>query len=204
MPKPTQIAERKRVAIIGDGKTEFAYIESLKTAFKDRLSVYSLKPRLPKDSSVKELERFIVDNLDYDKVLCIIDMDTKLKKPKELTDYLELKRRFRKKSHVIFYETHPCTELWFLYHFQYTTAEFGLFEPELKRQLEKKMPEYEKKSPFCTHQHIIKCGGNFDTAVENGRRSIDSKKSDNRNYSYSEMVCFFEEIGVVEKPDDKK
>ena len=203
MPRPNQIPERKRVAIIGDGKTEFAYIESLKIAFKDKLSGYSLKPRLPKDSSVKELERFIVDNLDYDKVLCIIDMDTKLKKQKELSDYLELKRRYRRKSHVIFYETHPCTELWFLYHFHYTTAEFGLFEPELKRQLEKKIYGYEKKVPYCSHQHIIKCGGNFDTAVIYGRKSIDSRDGDDRNYTYSEMVCFFEEIGIVEKPDDK-
>lgn len=204
MPRPNQIPERKRVAIIGDGKTEFAYIESLKMAFKDKLSGYSLKPRLPKDSSVKELERFIVDNLDYDKVLCIIDMDTKLKKQKELTDYLELKRRYKRKSHVIFYETHPCTELWFLYHFQYTTAKFGLLEPELKRQLEKKISGYEKKVPYCTHQHIIKCGGNFETAVVNGRKSIESRDSDDRNYTYSEMVYFFEEIGVVEKLDDKK
>lgn len=199
MPRPNQIPERKRIALIGDGKTEFAYIESLKIAFKDKLSIYSLKPRLPKDSSVKELERFIVDNLDYDKVLCIIDMDTKLKKQKELTDYLELKRKYKRKSHVIFYETHPCTELWFLYHFQYTTAEFGLFEPELKRQLEKKISGYEKKNPYCTHQHIIKCGGNFETAVVNGRKSIESRDADDRNCSYSEMVRFFEEIAVVEK-----
>jgi hypothetical protein len=204
MGKPKQIPERKRVAIIGDGKTEFAYIESLKIAFKEKLSAYSLKPRLPKDSSVKELERFIVENLDYDKVLCIIDMDTKLKKQKELTDYLELKRKYRRKYHVIFYETHPCTELWFYYHFQYTTSEFGLFEPELKRQLERKIPGYEKKFPFCTHQHIIKCDGDFDTAVVNGRKSIDSRVVDDRDYTYSEMVRFFEEIGVVGKPDDNK
>lgn len=140
MPRPNQIPERKRVALIGDGKTEFAYIESLKIAYKDKLSGYSLKPRLPKDSSVKELERFIVDNLDYDKVLCIIDMDTKLKKQKEF---------------------------------------------------------YEKKPPFCTHQHIIKCGGNFKTAVINGRKSIDSKEGDDRDYTYSEMVRFFEEIGIL-------
>jgi len=191
MGKLKQIPERKRVAIIGDGKSEFAYIESLKIAFKEKLSAYSLKPRLPKDSSVKELERFIVENLDYDKVLCIIDMDTKLKKQKELSDYLELKRKYHRKSHVIFYETHPCTELWFLYHFQYTTSEFGLFEPELKRQLERKIPGYEKKIPFCTHQHIIKCDGDFDTAVVNGRKSIDSRVDDDRDYTYSEMVRFF-------------
>lgn len=204
MVRPKQIPERKRVAIIGDGKTEYVYIESLKIAFRDKLSVYSLKPCLPKESSAKELDRFITNNLDYDKVLCIIDMDTKLKKQKELTDYLKLKQKYSKKVHVIFYETHPCTELWFYYHFQYTTAEFGLFEPNLKKQLERKIPGYEKKSPFCTHQHIIKCDGNFDTAVVNAHRSIDSRDADGRNYTYSEMVHFFEEIGVVEKTEDKK
>lgn len=202
MAKPKLIPGRKRVAIIGDGKTEFAYIESLKIAFKEKLSEFSLRPRLPKDSSVKELGRFIENNLDYDKVLCIIDMDTKLKKQKELTDYLELKQKYRKKSHVIFFETHPCTELWFYYHFQYTTCEFGLYEPELKRQLERKISGYEKKVPFCTHQHIIRCGGNFDVAIMNGRKSIDSKIADDRNYTFSEMVNFFEEIELVEKVED--
>lgn len=60
------------------GKTEYVYM-NLKIAFRDKLSVYSLKPCLPKESSAKELDRFITNNLDYDKVLCIIDMDTKLK-----------------------------------------------------------------------------------------------------------------------------
>jgi len=45
--------------------------------------------------------------------------------------------------------------------------------------------------------------GDFDTAVVNGSRSIDSRDADDRNYTYSEMVLFFEEIGVVGKKDDK-
>ncbi len=199
MGKPKQVLERKRIAIIGDGKTEFAYIESLKIVFKDKLTNYSLQPRLPKDASVKELDRFIVDNLYYDKVLCIIDMDTKLRDAREMTKYQQLKHKYRKTSNVLFYETHPCTELWFYYHFQYTTAEFGLYEPELKKQLERKIPDYEKKIPYCTHQHIVKCGGIFDLAVGNGRKSIKSKTDDNRNYTYSEMDDFFVEIGIVEK-----
>jgi hypothetical protein len=75
--------ERKSVAIIGDGKTEFEYIESLKIAFQENLAEYSLQPRLPKNSSVAEMKRLIDANLVFDKVLCVIDMDTKLKNPKE-------------------------------------------------------------------------------------------------------------------------
>jgi RloB-like protein len=191
--------ERKSVAIIGDGKTEFEYIESLKIAFKENLAEYSLQPRLPKNSSVAEMKRLIDANLVFDKVLCVIDMDTKLKNPKEMQQYQQLKNKYRNNNNVNFYETHPCTELWFYYHFQYTGSEFGLFEPELKRQLEKKIPGYEKKPPFCTHQYIVNCGGNFETAVINGRKSIDSKNANDRNYTYSEMVNLFEEIGIVEK-----
>ena len=191
--------ERKSVAIIGDGKTEFEYIESLKIAFKENLAEYSLQPRLPKNSSVAEMKRLIDANLVFDKVLCVIDMDTKLKNPKEMVQYQQLKNKYRKNDNVNFYETHPCTELWFYYHFQYTSSEFGLFEPDLKRLLEKKIPGYEKKAPFCTHQHIVNCGGNFETAVVNGRKSIESKNDKDRNYTYSEMVNLFEEIGIVEK-----
>jgi len=196
--------ERKRIAIIGDGKTESIYVESLKDVFKEKLFAYTVKPALPKHSSVNEMKRLIEANLGFDKVLCIVDMDTKLRDPKEMSQYQQLKHKYRKNVNVIFYETHPCTELWFYYHFQYTTSEFGLFEPELKRQLERKIPGYEKKSPFCTHQHILKYGGDFDTAVLNGRKSIDSKDADDREYTYSEMVKFFEEIGVIEKDVDKK
>lgn len=198
MVKSKQIPERKRVAIIGDGKTESIYIDSLKNAFKEKLSGYNPKPFIPKHSSVAELKKLIEANIEYDKVLCVIDMDTKLKEPKEMAQYQQLKHRYRKNKNVIFYETHPCTELWFYYHFQYTTAEFQLFEPDLKRLFEKRIKGYEKKEPYCTHQYIIKCGGVFDTAVINGRKSIESRGNDDRKYTYSEMVQFFEEIGIVE------
>ncbi len=196
--------ERKQIVIIGDGKTESIYVESLKTPFKEKLSGYNAKPLIPKHSSVAELKKLIEANINYDKVLCVVDMDTKLRDQKEMAQYQKLKQKYNKSKNVFFYETHPCSELWFYYHFQYSTGEFGLFEPELKRLLEKKIPAYEKKIPFCTHQHIIKCGGNFDTAVVNSRKSINSKNADNRNYSYSEMVRFFEEIGIANDPEQKK
>lgn len=203
MARPKQ-PERKQIVIIGDGKTESIYVDSLKAVFKDKLLGYNPKPLIPKHSSVAELRKLIEANINYDKVLCVVDMDTKLRDMKEMTEYQKLKQKYRTSKNVIFYETHPCTELWFYYHFQYTTSEFGLFEPDLKRQLERKITGYEKKLPFCTHQHIIKCGGNFDSAIVNGPRSIDSRDADERNYTYSEMVLFLEEIGVVEKLDDKK
>lgn len=204
MGKPKQIQGKKQVAIIGDGKTESIYIDSLKNAFRHKLSGYNPKPFIPKHSSVAELKKLIDANIDYDKVLCVIDMDTKLKEPKEMALYQQLKQKYSRNENVIFYETHPCTELWFYYYFQYTTAEFQLFEPDLKRLLEKKIPGYEKKEPFCTHQYVTKCGGIFETAVINGRKSIESRDKDDRKYTYSEMVRFFEEIGIVEKEENKK
>ena len=203
MAKPKQ-TERKRVAIIGDGKTESIYVESLKDAYKEKLFAYTVKPVLPKHSSVAEMKRLIEVNIGFDKVLCIVDMDTKLRDSKELLKYKQLKSKYQKNENIIFYETHPCTELWFYYHFQYTTSPLDLFEPNLKRQLERHVPNYEKKQPYCTHQHLIKSGGNFELAVENGRKSVDSRVADEREYTYSEMVKFFEEIGVIQTEDDKK
>jgi len=204
MGKYKQIQERKRIAIIGDGKTESIYIDSLKSAFRNQLSGFHPVPLIPKHSSVAELKKLIEANLNYDKVLCVIDMDTKLKVPKEMAQYQQLKLKYSKKEKVIFYETHPCTELWFFYYFQYTTAEFGFFEPELKRLLGSKISAYEKREPYCTHQYITKFGGNYLTAVINGRKSEDSKKKEQRDYTYSEMAQFFEEIEIIEKSGRNK
>jgi len=43
---------------------------------------------------------------------------------------IQLKQKYSRNENVIFYQTHPCAELWFYCHFQYSTADFQLFEPD--------------------------------------------------------------------------
>lgn len=68
-------------AVIGDGPTETIYVDSIKRSFADKMTQYKLKPDVPKHSTVKDLEVLISNCLTqgYDKVLCLVDMDTKVK-----------------------------------------------------------------------------------------------------------------------------
>lgn len=107
-------------AVIGDGPTESDYFESIKNEFKDQLSHCNLKPDIPRHTNMSELGRLIDKCLKYDKVLCIVDMDTKLRNPAEMSKYKKLKNRYagNRDTQVHFYETHPCSELWFYYYFK--------------------------------------------------------------------------------------
>lgn len=168
--------------------------------FREKSRSICLKPEIPTDCTVKKLESLIKKCLEYDKVLCVIDMDTKLANKKEMADYLKMKKEYSNHPKVKFFETHPCTELWFYYHFAPTTQLMQRYSPELKQLIRKKIKNYEKKLPFCTHDHICtKCGGKFEEAVNNSRESIKSKQRENREVTYSEMHLFFEEIGFIER-----
>ncbi len=123
--------------------------------------------------------------------------------------YSKLKDRYHNKiiknkkkgleSKIVFFETERCLELWFLYHFQYTTRKFSSYS-ELERSLKTYIPSYEKSERFFIkarglHRLITKdCKGNFTTALANSTKSVSSKLQDNRDYTYSEMSDFFKEI----------
>lgn len=187
-------------AVIGDGETEYIYIDSIKKEFKTSLKDYKLQPELPKHSNVLELEKLILRCLNKelcDKVFCIIDMDTKLRDSKEMQKYQKLKAQYARNPNVKFYETHPCTELWFYYYFKETTKPLYNYEPNTKALIRTKIPSYEKKAPHCTHQHICKCGGDINLAICNARKSIASMVHSPRSYTYSQMASFFDDINLT-------
>ena len=105
---------------------------------------YDLKWMFPsmEISNIKELEAKIADGVEmgYNHIFCIIDMDTKDTEP-ERSQYQKLKAKYAKpinkpkkgiNCEVEFFETHRCTELFFLYYFRYTSRPYDEQEPLLK------------------------------------------------------------------------
>lgn len=80
------------VLILGEGPTEFYYFSSLRDVVKG----LTVKPDYPKHTSIKELEEKIESGIadGYDRIFCVIDMDTKAVGP-ERTLYLKLKKKIR-------------------------------------------------------------------------------------------------------------
>ena len=191
------------VLILGEGPTEFYYFNSL----RDIVKGLTVKPDYPKHTSIKELEEKIEDGITdgYDRIFCVIDMDTKDVEP-EHTQYARLKKKYAKPVNkpkkgiyceVHFFETHRCTELFFLYYFRYTARMYN-DQSELLLDLNKQCG-YEKTIDFFKkskglHSYFEKRGGKLDMAVCNAKHSMDTKLVDNREYTYSELGRMIEEL----------
>ena len=194
---------RQAALILGEGPTEFFYFKSLCDVFK-RITI---KPDYPKHTNLKELEAKIEEGiaLGYNHIFCIIDMDTKDKDP-ECSQYQRLKAKYAypiskpKKGiycKVEFFETHRCTELFFLYYFRYTSRPYDNQELLLKDL--NLCVEYRKTIDFFIkarglHAYFERNGGSLKKAVTNANRSMDEKLKSDRDYTYSELGKLMEEL----------
>lgn len=199
---------RNSTLILGEGPTEFYYFKSLCDVYKG----VAIKPDYPKHTNIKELDVKIAEGIEmgYNRIFCIIDMDTKNKEP-EHTQYERLKKKYanpidkpKKGLHcdVKFFETHRCTELFFLYYFRYTSRTYT-DQDSLLRDLNQ-VVEYRKTTEFfikCKglHSYFERNGGSLATAIANAERSIDEKVVSGRNYTYSELGRLMKELEEMER-----
>ncbi len=187
---------RQTALILGEGPTEFFYFKSLCDVFNH----LTIKPDSPKHTNIKGLGTKIADGIamGYSHILCIIDMDTKEKEP-ERTQYHKLKAKYAKPINkprkgifckVDFFETHRCTELFFLYYFKYTSRPYDTQESLLKDI--NQFVKYEKNIDFFIkakglHNYFERNGGSLTSAIANANYSIDDKQKNGRDYTYSEL-----------------
>lgn len=187
---------RQTALILGEGPTEFFYFKSLCDIFKS----VTIKPDYPKHTSIKELEAKIADGvaMGYIHIFCIVDMDTRDVEP-ERSQYQKLKVKYAKPvakpkkgihCKVEFFETHRCTELFFLYYFRYTSRLYETQEPLLKDL--NQCIAYQKTADFFIktkglHGYFERNGGSLEKAVANANRSMEEKQKNARDYTYSEL-----------------
>ena len=188
--------QRQTALILGEGPTEFFYFKSLYDVFK-RLTI---KPDYPKHTNIKELETKIAEGvaMGYSHIFCIIDMDTK-DRNLERSQYQKLKTKYAKPidkpkkgiyCEVEFFETHRCTELFFLYYFRYTSRPYDEQEPLLKDL--NQCVEYRKTIDFFIkskglHSYFERNGGSLVSATANADHSMEEKQTSGRDYTFSEL-----------------
>lgn len=199
--------QRKTTIIIGEGPTEFYYLNSLKDRFR---VLQHIKPDSPKNTSLRELQRSIESSIQmgYSQVFCLIDMDTKKKDAKSMAEYQRLKKKYHN-AHIVkkrsgidcqirFYETERCTELFFIYYFKYTTQKFQTSDDV--ETLLNKICGYDKTLKFFRghplHQFFEKQGGSFANAISNANKSLVEVRKGNRDYTYSEIGSMFNDLGI--------
>lgn len=194
---------RQTALILGEGPSEFYYFKSLCDVYKG----IAIKPDIPKHTSIKELEAKINEGIlmGYNHIFCVIDMDNKAAGA-EAVQYYRLKTKYSKPiskprkgifCEVEFFETHLCTELFFIYYFRYTSRSYKDQESLLK-DLNKDV-EYHKTIEFfikCRglHDYFERNGGSLDLAILNSIRSIEEKRKTGRKHTYSELGRLMEKL----------
>ena len=198
---------RQTALILGEGPTEFFYFKSLCDVFKH----ITIKPDYPKHTNLKDLEKKIEEGVEigYSHIFCIIDMDTKDLEP-ERSQYQKMKAKYAEPINkpkkgiycsVEFFETHRCTELFFLYYFRYTSRPYDDQEPLLKDL--NQYVEYRKTIEFFIktkglHGYFERNGGSLEKAIDNANRSIDEKNNDGRDYTFSELGRLMRKLEKLE------
>ncbi len=197
---------RQTALILGEGPTEFFYFKSLCDVFKH----ITIKPDYPKHTNLKDLEKKIEEGVEmgYSHIFCIIDMDTKDLEP-ERSQYQKMKAKYAEPINkpkkgiycsVEFFETHRCTELFFLYYFRYTSRSYDEQDPLLKDL--NQCVEYRKTAEFFIktkglHSYFERNGGSLEKAVDNANRSMDEKNNDGRDYTFSEIGRLMEKLNKL-------
>ena len=200
------MAVKKSIAIIGEGETEWWYFDTLRIACRYKFKV---APDFPQHSDIPHMaklaEEYVKRDTDY--VVCLVDMDRLLRVPAEMATYQQLKKK--SPSNVIWIETNPCTEFWFLLHFlpQLTSKHYETCEDVLP-DLQHYMPGYEKTARYFKKNNLYKYlteNGDLQRAISYAEELTRlSEASPEDRIAYSQMHLVFKLIkSMDEKEADK-
>ena len=138
------------IAIIGEGITERYYFLGMKQ--NEKLN-FKIKPDLPTHPDLKNIIKKAEKLLqqEYDAVYCLIDLDRIISNLKEKDKYQNIRKKST--SSILFFESMPCFEIWFLLHFRYSTRCFNNYS-ELEPELKKYLTNYEKSENYFKNNNL--------------------------------------------------
>ena len=203
------MAVKKSIAIIGEGETEWWYFETLRVACRYKFKV---APDFPQHSDIPHMAKLAEDYVkrETDYVVCLVDMDRLLRVPAEMATYQKLKKKSSR--NVIWIETNPCTEFWFLLHFlpQLSMKHYDSCEDVLP-DLQHYMPGYEKTARYFRKNNLYNYlteHGDLQRAIgyaEELTRLSETTPEDRIAYiAYSQMHKVFELIASMNAEETDK
>lgn len=186
----------KRVVLVayeGENKTEKNYLSNFSGRDKD----YIIKPVPGNETdpinlvrqTIQKVKDLSLDLSEDDKAYCVFDTDTKPEKNIQIESAIKL----AKDNAIIPIVSAPCVELWFLLHYEYTTAVIN--SNDVIERLKKHYPKYEKN---CNIYSEIK--DRVDIAIKNSKKLEKYQKQNNKKLQtvdanpYTEMYKLVEEL----------
>lgn len=157
------------IYIVGEGITEQYYFSHIKKIFGCHCTV---KPRFFGNTSIAEMKRKIEELLRGDIfVICVFDSDVAAHNESERKKLNQIQNKYRKNKHLLFCNSLPSIEYWFLLHHEHTNRYFRdakAVETVLKRHI----INYEKTAQFLEKERWVQdlCSGDrLSRAIERSR-----------------------------------
>ena len=130
------------IAVEGNNKTEKIYFNNFEDSKKNFDISYArgnnTDPLKLVQMLIKEIKDNDLDLLDDDMAFCIFDTDIDPNKNKVIDNAIKLAN----KNNIKIITSSPCIELWFLLHYEYSTA--SMSNDEVIKKLKNYYPKYKK------------------------------------------------------------
>ena len=140
------------IAVIADGQTEQWYLECVKKHYRGgSLRGVSIAPKLPQKKQIDELLSLAWEKVTegYKKVVLIVDFDEILSNDDEFERFKILVNTSEVwMKNVIVVVNNPCLEYWYLLHFEKTNRFYSGFNNEMRKALQKYLPNYDKGKKY--------------------------------------------------------
>lgn len=140
------------IYIVGEGITEQYYFAHIKKIFGIHCTI---KPRFFGNTSIAEMRKKIEELLRGDIfVICVFDADVSTHNESERKKLEQLKNKYRKDKNLLFCNSLPSIEYWFLLHHEHTNRYFKdakAAETALKRYIN----DYEKATQFLEKEKWV-------------------------------------------------
>lgn len=179
------------IAAEGKNKTEKTYFSN----FEDGKKTYNITYARGNNTDplklvkmlIKEIDEIKLDLQDDDVAYCIFDTDVDPNKNKIIEEAIQL----AKKNNIKIITSSPCFELWFLLHYDYTTA--NMDSEEVIKRLKEYNPKYEKNTNI--YPDIIK---EIDLAIDRAKKIEKYQIDNNRRIGTVEANPNTEVYKIVE------
>ena len=133
------------IYIVGEGITEQYYFSHIKKLFGFHCTI---KPRFFGNTSIAEMRKKIEELLRGDIfVICVFDSDVSTHNESERKKLEQLQNKYRKNKNLLFCNSFPSIEYWFLLHYENTNRHFRNAKVA-ERALKQFIKDYEKTTQF--------------------------------------------------------
>lgn len=143
---------RSGIYIVGEGITEQYYFSHIKKIFGFHCTI---KPRFFGNTSITEMRKKIEELLRGDIfVICVFDADVATHNDSERKKLEQLQNKYRKNKNLLFCNSLPSIEYWFLLHHEDTNRYFKNAKAA-ETALKKYINDYEKTAQFLEKEKWV-------------------------------------------------